>query len=278
MISEWPPAIGVDPFYSTDRAVIYHADCRDILPRFPERYFAHAIFDPPFSEHVHTNTRTNKGTDGQSGGAEHELGFDHLTAEMMSWTALEVRRLVARWSLIFSDIESTHLWRSALCDAPGERPHEYMRTGLWVKRGAMPQVTGDRPGQGYESIVITHADRQAGDGRTVWNGGGRCGIWYEDVPRRSKGRVHPSEKPWRLLAQLIRDFARSGEVVLDPFAGSGSLGRAALDVRTETHLPNVTAAPVYVVMVEAQEQWCEEAASRLGAPVPERDGQTGLLW
>ena len=47
------------------------------------------------------------------------------------------------------------------------------------------------------------------------------------VPERL--RAHPTEKPVALLENLIRTYSNPGDVVLDPFAGSGSTGIAAYD-------------------------------------------------
>ncbi len=48
------------------------------------------------------------------------------------------------------------------------------------------------------------------------------------VPRvPPKKRGHPCEKPAKLLADLIRCTVPPGGLVVDPFAGSGSLGEAA---------------------------------------------------
>jgi site-specific DNA-methyltransferase (adenine-specific) len=41
-------------------------------------------------------------------------------------------------------------------------------------------------------------------------------------------RVHPCQKPLGLLSYLIRTATRPGDIVLDPFAGSGSTAAAAL--------------------------------------------------
>lgn len=41
-------------------------------------------------------------------------------------------------------------------------------------------------------------------------------------------RRHPTEKPVSLLTELIESSSRAGDVVLDPFAGSGSTAVAAL--------------------------------------------------
>ncbi|MEM6866789.1 MAG: DNA methyltransferase [Cyanobacteria bacterium P01_C01_bin.121] len=40
-------------------------------------------------------------------------------------------------------------------------------------------------------------------------------------------KLHPTQKPVEPLRQLIRSFSKSGDVVLDPFSGSGSTAIAA---------------------------------------------------
>jgi len=44
-----------------------------------------------------------------------------------------------------------------------------------------------------------------------------------------KGRTHPCEKPVELHRQLIEALTRPGELVLDPFMGTGSAGVAAAE-------------------------------------------------
>lgn len=46
------------------------------------------------------------------------------------------------------------------------------------------------------------------------------------VPRDTD-RIHPTQKPVKLLEYLIRTYTREGDVVLDPCMGSGSTGLAA---------------------------------------------------
>ena len=48
-----------------------------------------------------------------------------------------------------------------------------------------------------------------------------------DMPY-SGNKLHPTQKPVAALAQLVRSFSLSGELVLDPFAGSGSSCAAAM--------------------------------------------------
>lgn len=54
----------------------------------------------------------------------------------------------------------------------------------------------------------------------------RTNIWT-DVTELLKGKIHPCEKPSKLAEIMIETSSLPGELVLDPFAGSGSTGVAA---------------------------------------------------
>lgn len=45
--------------------------------------------------------------------------------------------------------------------------------------------------------------------------------------RYTGNKLHPTQKPVDLLRQLIRTFSKPGDLVLDPFSGSGSTAMAA---------------------------------------------------
>ena len=51
-----------------------------------------------------------------------------------------------------------------------------------------------------------------------------------DVPK-----IHPTQKPVKLLKRLINIFTDPGDVVIDPVAGSGSTLRAAAEMRRNTY-------------------------------------------
>lgn len=96
------------------------------------------------------------------------------------------------------------------------------RIGVWIKPDGMPQFSGDRPGMGYESMVFAHAK-----GRSQWNGGGRTGVFVcnkYDADRAG----HDTQKPLALMLELVSLFTDPGEIILDPFAGSGTTGVACL--------------------------------------------------
>jgi DNA modification methylase len=51
---------------------------------------------------------------------------------------------------------------------------------------------------------------------------------YVTFNSKAGSRLHPTEKPIPLLVYLTELFSNSGDLVLDPFAGSASMGEAAL--------------------------------------------------
>lgn len=51
---------------------------------------------------------------------------------------------------------------------------------------------------------------------------------YDDDAEAARWGNHPNHKPFGVLEPLVRAWSRPGDLVLDPFAGSGSLPAAAL--------------------------------------------------
>jgi site-specific DNA-methyltransferase (adenine-specific) len=58
--------------------------------------------------------------------------------------------------------------------------------------------------------------------------------WQTIVPTNSKERVgYPTQKPTKLLERILKASSHKGSVVLDFFAGSGSMGEACLKLKRE---------------------------------------------
>ena len=51
---------------------------------------------------------------------------------------------------------------------------------------------------------------------------------FASLGTRDPRRKHPQQKPDDLMRWCIRSYSKAGDLVVDPFAGSGSVGRAAL--------------------------------------------------
>lgn len=191
------------------------------LATLPDKSVDHVITDPPYEAEAHTlgrrihNPRTKEIR-------EAPLDFDAITPETRDTASLHIARIARRWQLVFSQVEATSTW-SACLRGHGSR---YIRTMVWTKPNGQPQLTGDRPGMGYEMIVVCHGPEV----RLSWNAGGKRGVYVFSVDANFSRtpRYHSTQKPLDLMEQLVRDFTDPGELVIDPFAGSGTTGVACL--------------------------------------------------
>lgn len=232
LLVRWgPAALEVnDVLEGRARWCVIHGDNADVLPMLPDKSVAHVIADPPYSERVHKAARRGAMVPEPGKGEaaffrNTDLGFAHLSPELRASIASEVGRLSLRWSLIFCDVEGATAWATDI-QACGTN---YVRTGAWIKQGCTPQFTGDRPATGFEAVVIGHRSKA---GRYRWNGGGSHAVWTHPIVLDRGGvgneRVHTTQKPISLMLELVELFTDPNEIILDPFAGSGTTGVACL--------------------------------------------------
>lgn len=123
---------------------------------------------------------------------------------------------------------------------------QHRQTLVWCK-DAIVVGHGDYH-QRHESILYGFTPGPGRVGRGTgngWHGGNDQGsVLFCGRPKQS--REHPTSKPVELLARLIRNSTRRGELVVDPFAGSGATllaaeltGRRCLAVELEPRYADV---------------------------------------
>jgi site-specific DNA-methyltransferase (adenine-specific) len=156
--------------------------------------------------------------------------------------------------------------------------------GLLIKNVVVPLVvaalvTCDRaiitPGTRFAWLYpnpddIGAAYFPAGNGFSSW--GFRCSqpiLFYGKDPHPSNRKRpnsvsitqasdecgHPCPKPFQWINWMVNRGSLEGHTVLDPFAGSGTTGRACKDLGRKC------------VMIEREERYCEIAARRMGQEV-----------
>jgi site-specific DNA-methyltransferase (adenine-specific) len=77
-------------------------------------------------------------------------------------------------------------------------------------------------------------------------------VWtFDPVPASSRHASHPTQKPIALMEHLVATMSRRNDVILDPFAGTGTTLRVAKDLGR------------HAVGIEMDERYCEAAARRL---------------
>jgi len=228
----------VTPYYDEGGIAIYHADCRDVLPRIPALWIPDSgvalIADPPFGFGAYATDRELDPATFLCTGAH--------TVALMSYPELLVE------------------WCVKLARAPSEWI-------TWWPNNATLKAGGrhkDVPRQ-TECIAVfgeVYADgvrEPRSDNRPRVNGAVidtvRAGdVWRDASPGlgfNAAERLHPNEKPLSLMRKLVALCSREGELVVDPTMGSGTALRAAKDLGRRA---------IGIDLVEAN---CETAARRL---------------
>tara|TARA_R110000823_G_scaffold210173_1_gene340362 strand:- start:3822 stop:4592 length:771 start_codon:yes stop_codon:yes gene_type:complete len=194
---------------------LYQGDCLEIMPTLGK--VDHIISDPPYEAKLHeakahlSQLRKDKGPELK------EINFssiDKIRDDVVSISS----DINQGWFIAFCTIEGVSKW----ADVINESRMKYKRACVWVKPDCTPQLNGQGPAQGCECFVTAWG----GTGRAKWNAGGKRGVYKHNVNSSDRHGEHPTEKPWRLFVELIRDFTSPSQTILDPFMGSGTTGVA----------------------------------------------------
>lgn len=217
------------------------------------------ICDPPYSAHVHKSAVSHTREDGSR---KRDLGFEHLSPKLRRKIA-DFASSMRGWSLIYTDTESVGYWKISLESAGAE----YVRSIPWV-RWSMPQLSGDRPPQGHEMVIIAHSKRT----RMKWWGAGNF-THLAHLALRGEGK-HKAEKPLDQLLDLVSWFSapkaewKGGREpqVFDPTSGSGTTAQACRILGRD------------FLGFELQEKWVKRAQTRVTSPLGERDTERYARW
>lgn len=191
------------------RATLYLGDCREVLPTLAS--VDAVITDPPYSQNTHSNAKSNRGAAGTGVVAIDFAAIDFAAVDQL------LRLLHGKcdgW--VIANMDWAHIAELA---RQTRDDWELVRFGVWVKTNPMPQISADRPANGWEGIAYIFP---AGK-KKFWHGGGMHGNWIG--PLVTDG-AHPTGKPLAMLCQWVDRFTTWGQTVLDPFMGSGTTGHA----------------------------------------------------
>jgi len=179
------------PYYERDGIVIYHGDCRDILPTLEPVDLV--LTDPPYNAKDIGRRKT----------------------AVFSMPEDEYRSFCAEWFSLVCDIERKVFTPGILNIWNYPRANWML---CWHKPGAVAyNALGNL--NVWEPVLVY--------GKPV---GRLPHDVYEVTPRNFDTGDHPCPKPLALYRWLTKGFSSPGETILDPFMGSGTTLRAAKDL------------------------------------------------
>lgn len=197
----------------TDLVELHLGNARDFLPSFRTESVDLVVTDPPYGVEYQSNMRAESFDRIANDGAADREGISQIIGECV--------RLVG---------QHRHIYVFGPADVlAGHKVSEAVEI-IWDK---------GKPGMGdlsaawapaHERITFaTSKHRHAGEsGKANLPTRMRKGSVLKAFPPTGRKVRHPTEKPLELLRELIESSSRPGDLVLDPFVGSGSTGVAAI--------------------------------------------------
>lgn len=199
---------------TTSRHKLLRGDALLLLGGLEQESFDCLLTDPPY------------GIDAQNFGSQ--ISNEHKFDDSLEyWQVLmaELAKQAMRFckpqahAYVFCDPENFPQLKRFFQDAGWD----VWRTPLiWFKRGGMLPRPEYGPRRVYEAILFASKGQ-----RPV------TGVFPDvvDVTRVEKSTIHPDEKPTALYCDLLRRSVRPGQLVLDPFCGSGTIFLAANELQ-----------------------------------------------
>lgn len=245
-----PAAGGV--IYRSHRATLYLADNATVLPELPDGLAGLTVTDPPYGKKWRSGRRAKR--------------FDTFDGDTPADRPTVAACLA---QCIRLTAQRRHLYVFGPADIlAGQRVSRPVEL-IWDKTMMGNAGNGDTAalwGPAHEPITFAvglHMHPGETDSTTTPARMRRGTVLRYTRPAGLAVR-HPSEKPVGLLRELIESSSRPGDLVLDPYAGVGSTGVAAVLLGRRA------------LLVESDIGYAYEAARRLAAAEALADAAEGL--
>lgn len=252
------------PYYQDAKVTLYHGDCRELLPNLNLDAVA-AVCDPPYGETTAPWDRW------PTGWVEAVTAVPTITS---LWCFGSMRLHLERsqefyragWKFgqdQWSDLTDLLLWEKRNGSGPGSRDRltKVHETAVHWYRGKWSDGHHEwerdinlGPGKGVIRRPAPAAQHQRMRRATVYKDDGTRqprSVQHLQVPSVRYMRRHQDEKPLGVVVPLVRESTPEGETVLDPTAGTGTVGVVARMLGRNA------------VLIESDEATCEIAATRL---------------
>lgn len=204
----------------TEPVVVVGGDCLDVMPDFLAGTFAAVITDPPYGTSDGADKVAVRANCTRIERFHHDWDIDLP----LGWFAASTPALLPGGAVMaFTDNKRTgDVWAAGV--AAGLNA---LHTFHWIKPDPPPT-----PRPNFASAVESGVFFRKPGKVHRWNGGGWCrNVFTAPLAHKEhdgRTRYHPTEKPVSLMRWLIELVTDPGDLVLDPFGGSGTTAVACV--------------------------------------------------
>jgi DNA modification methylase len=199
-------------------------DCLDQLQCIPGGSVDLVVTDPPYGLTSTTKITRRGGKFGCSTDIQAQFAWDRVSD--YNWVAGCFSVLRAGGVFItFYDRERIYEVIQAAKASGGV----VRDIGAWHKTNPVPQVRKVKWASALElfAIVVKGAERHTFN----WQYGYHHNVIVSPICAGKERTAHPTQKPLSVILPMIRYWSNPGDLVLDPFAGSGTTAVAAKALR-----------------------------------------------
>lgn len=211
--------------------LLLNGDCVEMMRQIPDSSVDLLLTDPPYNLGLFMKGR---GTNMGKLRANHfavsgwdQLGTDEWVSSMDAFFEGASRVMKRRGSMI---VFMSLIKVQSIIDLAVKHGFYYKTTGIWHKTNPMPRNMNLQFVNSTEAWLYFTFDAATG----TFNNKGKVEHDFVEtsvVPLTEKklGK-HPTQKPLGLMKHFIELLTNTGDVVFDPFMGSGSSGVAAVQL------------------------------------------------
>jgi len=251
--------IGIEPYYENkERSIkLFHGDCLQLLPQFPRNSIDMIFADPPYflsnggiTCHAGRMVSVNKGKWDVSRGimGNHKFNLDWLS---------ECQQVLTKNGTIW--VSGTAHVIFSVGFAMQQLGFKVLNEIVWFKPNASPNLSCRYFTHSTETVIWAAKNQKSRHTfnyelmKQLSNGKQMRNVWEISPPQQKEKThgKHPTQKPLKLLERILLASTNEGDVILDPFNGSGSTGVAALKLHRK------------YIGIELSEEYLDLAIKRL---------------
>jgi len=243
-----------NPYYQDNAVLIYHGDCREILPQLPKVDLV--LTDMPYED-------VNFGWLDDCFGLLRDAGSCYVITDYRSVAELKLTldglgifrnwivwcyRGIARRGSFFQRNHDDVLFYTKSNDYTWNQPYEPPSESTMKRWGKYADKEGNIP-----LDKLTPSMRKRHKSMSIRET--RMRDWWVDIPvvgygEAPTGKLHDYQKPTALIERIISASSNEGDLILDPFLGSGTTAYCAKKLNRKC------------IGIEIEERYAEIAAKR----------------
>lgn len=223
--------------YKFENFTLYHGDCFKVLKKIPEESVDMVFADPPYflsgggiTCHSGKQASVDKGNWDKPLTPQNKLAYNRKWIRLCSkalkkdgtiWISGTLHNI---YSIGYAlELEGFSIINNIIWQKPNPAPNLACRsfthsteTILWARK-----ISNGKKGRHTFNYQLMKAENNGKQMKDVWTFTGPSS-------NEKKLGKHPTQKPLQLLKRIILSSTNDGDVVLDPFNGSGTTGIACM--------------------------------------------------